>query len=187
MNNNQPTPTRHFFDYFNERIPQNWNEPAITDFDGTMSYTFGEMVQKMARIQIMLNQAGIGRGDKVVICGKNCANWAISFLSIAANRGVIVSIMDAFVGADIEKLTNHSDAKAMFVGESVWKKINIKKLKFMDKQLHYRIKPFVVECENIIDKKPCNEKVVLEVRSPFEIVFPKDEIETDNGFEVQYG
>lgn len=132
MNNNQPTPTRHFFDYFNERIPQNWNEPAITDFDGTTSYTFGQMVQKMARLQIMLDNAGIGRGDKVVICGKNCANWAVSFLSIAANRGVIVSIMDAFVGADIEKLTNHSDAKAMFVGESVWKKINIKNVPDID-------------------------------------------------------
>lgn len=123
-----PTPTKHFFEYFNERIPQNWNEPALTDYDGTHNYTFGNMSERMTRLQLLLEAAGIERGDKVVICSKNCANWAVAFLSIAANRGVIVSVMDAFVGKDIEKLANHSDAKAMFVGESVWKKIDIKNL-----------------------------------------------------------
>ena len=122
------TPTRHFFDYFNERIPQNWNEPALTDYDGENNYTFGEMATQMAHLQILLDAAGIKKGDKVVICSKNCANWAVAFLSIAANRGVIVSVMDAFVGKDIEKLVNHSDAKAIFAGESVWKKISIENM-----------------------------------------------------------
>ncbi len=122
------TPVKHFFEYFNERIPQNWNEPALTDFDGDKNYTFGQMAEKMFKLQILLREAGLQRGDKIVICSKNCANWAISFLSIAANEGVIVSIMDAFVGSDIEKLINHSDAKAIFAGESVWAKIKIENL-----------------------------------------------------------
>lgn len=122
------TPVKHFFEYFNERIPKNWNEPAITDFDGDKNYTYGEMATKVAQLQVLLQNAGLERGDKVVICSKNCSNWAISFLSIAANRGVIVSIMDAFMGNDIEKLINHSDAKAMFVGDSVWQKIHIENL-----------------------------------------------------------
>ncbi len=117
--------TKHFFEYFNERIPQNWDEPALTDYDGENNYTFGDMAAQMAHLQLMLDAAGIKKGDKVAICSKNCANWAISFLSIAANKGVIVSIMDAFVGTDIESLVNHSDAKAMFAGDSVWKKVSI--------------------------------------------------------------
>lgn len=121
----QFTPVKHFFEYFNERVPQNWNEPALTDFDGDKNYTFGEMAEQMMRLQVLLSEAGLERGDKIVICSKNCANWAVAFLSIAANRGVIVSVMDAFVSEDIEKLINHSDAKALFAGESVWKKINI--------------------------------------------------------------
>lgn len=122
------TPVKHFFEYFNERIPQNWDEPALTDFDGDKDYTYGQMAEKVARLQVLLYAAGLQRGDKIVICSKNCANWAVSFLSIAANRGVIVSIMDAFVGKDIEKLINHSDAKAVFAGESVWQKISIDNL-----------------------------------------------------------
>ena len=126
--NENYTPTRHFFDYFNERVPDNWNEPALTDYDGDKSYTFGEMATKMAHLQTILEAAGLKRGDKIAICSKNCANWAISFLSIAANRGVIVSIMDAFVGSDIEKLVNHSDAKALFAGPIVCKKINFENM-----------------------------------------------------------
>ena len=118
-------PTRHFFTYYNTNIPKYWDEPALTDYDGDVSYTYGQMAEKMERIKFLLEAAEIGAGDKVVICSKNCANWAISLLSIAANKGVIVSIMDAFVAADIEKLVNHSDAKAIFAGESVWKRISV--------------------------------------------------------------
>ncbi len=122
------TPTKHFFTYYNQNIVQNWNEPALTDYTGTKTYSYGEMARQMARLQTLLENAGISRGDKVVMCGLNSANWAVAFLSIAANRGVIVSIMDAFTGPDIEKLTNHSEAKAMFVGEFVWGKINIENM-----------------------------------------------------------
>ena len=26
-------PTKHFFEYFNENLPKNWDEPALTDYD----------------------------------------------------------------------------------------------------------------------------------------------------------
>ena len=121
-------PTRHFFTYYNRTIPENWNAPALTDYNGTTSYTYGEMAAQMFKLQILLEHAGIGRGDKVVICSRNCSNWAVALLAIATNRGVIVSIMDAFAPADIERLTNHSDAKAMFVSQNVWKSIDIQHL-----------------------------------------------------------
>lgn len=81
---------------------------------------------------------------------------------------------------------------------------DIKKLRFADKQLNYGIKPFFVNCENMIEvenpnfnpkeenspakiKKPCGQRVALEVRSPFEIVFPEDELAGYDEIEVQYG
>ena len=59
--------------------------------------------------------------------------------------------------------------------------IDIKKLRFVDEQLDYGMKPFTVKCEK------CNEEVGLEVTSPFEVVFPEDTFIGDTGFEVQYG
>ena len=121
-------PTRHFFTYYNRTIPENWNSPALTDYNGTTSYTYGEMAAQIVKLQMMMQDCGLGRGDKVVICSRNCSNWAVALLAIAANRGVIVSIMDAFAPTDIENLTNHSDAKAMFVSQNVWKNLDVQHL-----------------------------------------------------------
>lgn len=82
--------------------------------------------------------------------------------------------------------------------------IDIKKLRFVDKQLDYGLKPFFVECDNEIEvenpnfnpqdanskptiTKTCGNRVALEVQSPFEIVFPEDELGGFDEFEVQYG
>ena len=40
--------------------------------------------------------------------------------------------MDAFAPADVESLTNHSDAKAMFVSQNVWKNLNPEHLSNVD-------------------------------------------------------
>ena len=34
-------PTKHFFTYYNRTIVENWNAPALTDYNGTRSYTYG--------------------------------------------------------------------------------------------------------------------------------------------------
>lgn len=71
--------------------------------------------------------------------------------------------------------------------------IDIKKLRFVDRQLDYGMKPFIVPCTGTVvnpktgKSEPCKEQVVLEVTSPFEVVFPEDELGGDINFEVQYG
>ena len=79
-----------------------------------------------------------------------------------------------------------------------------KKVKFIDKQLQYGLKPFKVKCENEIEvtnpnhdpkkknskptiKEQCNTEVIMEVRSPFEVVFPENSGNIDYDFEIQYG
>jgi hypothetical protein len=79
-----------------------------------------------------------------------------------------------------------------------------KLIKYIDKQLGYGIQPFIIKCENIIEvenpdydpkkrgskkvlKESCNEEIAMEVRSPFEVVFPQDTDDLDNDFEIQFG
>ena len=69
--------------------------------------------------------------------------------------------------------------------------IDLKKLKYVDYQLAYGILPFYVKCENVIDvngkSQVCGENVKVEVRSPFEIVFPEDFSGGYNEFQVTFG
>lgn len=57
--------------------------------------------------------------------------------------------------------------------------IDIKKIRFVDKQLDYGIRPFSVKCK-------CGAQVQVEV-TPFGVVFPEDESGDNFEFEVQYG
>lgn len=73
---------------------------------------------------------------------------------------------------------------------------DLRKIKFIDKETNYGLKPFFVECNGIIETKSeqgenkkelCKNKVRMEVRSPFEVVFPENIDFGHNEFQVRYG
>ena len=113
--------TKHLFAHYNEIFPKYWGEPALTDYNGTESYTFHEVAVQVARLRNYFQEMGIRQGDKIALCGRNCANWAISYLAIASYGAVIVSVLHEFSGEDIETLLNHSDSRLLIVGPYVWK------------------------------------------------------------------
>ncbi len=113
--------TKHLFEYYNEIFPKYWDEPALTDYNGTDTYTFREVAEQVARLKEYFKEMGIRQGDKIALCGRNCANWAVSYLAIASYGAVIVSVLHEFSGEDIETLLNHSDSRLLIVGPYVWK------------------------------------------------------------------
>ncbi len=119
---------KHYFSYISDSIVANWDRVALTDFETGFSYTYGEVAKKIAWLNILFEQLGIKKGDKVAICGKNCANWGVAYLSIAAAKGVAVSILPEFTGDSIHELVNHSEAKVLFVGPWIKNRISFDKM-----------------------------------------------------------
>ena len=111
---------RHFLSCFETTVRQHWDVPALSDYDGTLSLTFGELATEMLRLQTLFEALGLQKGDKVAVCGGNCVNWALSFLSVAAYEGVVVSILPDFRSENIRGLVKHSDARLLIVGQKVW-------------------------------------------------------------------
>ncbi len=116
--------TKHLFEYLNEVFPRRWEQLALSDFRGEVNYTYGQLAEKVAYLGVMMEQLGVEKGDKVAMCGRNSANWAVSYLGISTYGGVIVSILQDFKGEDVQGLVNHSDATLMFVGPYVWKTLD---------------------------------------------------------------
>ena len=105
-----------------------WNDAALTDYNEDHEYTFGELATEMLRLHVLFEQLGLKRGDKVALAGRNCANWAVAYLAIAAYEGVCVSILQDFTAEDIAHLLDHSDSDLLFVGPYVWKELQTQKL-----------------------------------------------------------
>ena len=113
--------TKHYLNYLTEVMGHQWNDPALTDYNEDHEYTFGGLAVEMLRLHILFEQIGLKRGDKIAIAGRNCANWAVAYLAIAAYEGVAVSILQDFTAEDIAHLLEHSDSELLFVGPYVWK------------------------------------------------------------------
>ena len=112
---------KHYLHYLTDVMTHQWNDAALTDYNEDHEYTFGELATQMLRLHVLFEQLGIKPGDKIALCGRNCANWAVAYLSIAAYEGVCVSILQDFKAEDVAHLLEHSDSELLFVGPYVWK------------------------------------------------------------------
>lgn len=120
--------TKHYLQYLTEVMDHQWNDLALSDYNENHEYTFGELAVEMLRLHVLFEQLGLKRGDKIALCGRNCANWAVAYLAIAAYEGVCVSILQDFTAEDIAHLLDHSDSELLFVGPYVWKDLQFQKM-----------------------------------------------------------
>ncbi len=110
-------------DYIEQSIIHNWDLNALTDYKGaTLQYK--DVARKIAKFHIVLENAGIQKGDKIAVCGRNSANWAVTFLGAVTYGAVIVPILHEFKADNIHHIVNHSEAKLLFVGDQVWENLD---------------------------------------------------------------
>lgn len=100
--------------YFQQSIRENWNIPALTDFKG-QSFQYSTVARKIAKLHIMFESAGIKRGDKIALCGRNSAHWAIAMIATLTYGAVAVPILHEFKPDTVHHLVNHSEARILFV------------------------------------------------------------------------
>ena len=114
---------RHYLDYLTDVMSHQWQDAALTDYNENHEYTFGGLATQMLRLHELFALYGIQPGDKIALAGRNCANWAVAYLSIASYESVCVSILQDFTAEDINHLLDHSDSELLFVGPYVWKEL----------------------------------------------------------------
>lgn len=104
-------------------IKSNWNLMALSDMGG-VNLQYKDVALLIAKMHILFDAAGVKRGDKVAICGKNSSNWTVVFLSCLTTGVVAVPILHEFKPDTIHHLVNHSDAKLFFVDAAIWENLD---------------------------------------------------------------
>ena len=107
---------------FNELIQKsiidNWDKDALTDFKGA-TLQYHDVARKIEKLHIMFESSGVVKGDKIALCGRNSASWAVAFLATLTYGAVAVPILHEFTADQIHNIVNHSEAKLLFVGDYV--------------------------------------------------------------------
>jgi len=113
----------NFNQYIKNAIVENWDSDALTDYQGA-TLQFHDVARKIEKIHIVFETCDIKQGDKIAICGRNSAHWAVTFLATLTYGAVVVPILHEFNAEQIHNIVNHSEARLLFVGDVAVKQIN---------------------------------------------------------------
>ena len=102
--------------YIQRAITENWDQDALTDYQG-ITLQFHDVARKIEKLHILLENSGIKKGDKIAICGRNSAHWAVSFIGTLTYGAVAVPILHEFNGEQIQNIVNHSEGRILFIGD----------------------------------------------------------------------
>ena len=107
-----------FNSYIVKTIKENWLLDALTDYKGA-TLQYHDVARKIEKLHIMMAAAGIEKGDRIAVCGRNSAHWAVAYLATLTYGAVVVPILHEFNAEQIHNIVNHSESKLLFVGDYV--------------------------------------------------------------------
>lgn len=106
---------------------KNWDLAALSNYQGATLF-YRDVARRIAKLHIAFEQCGLQKGDKVAICSRNQANWGVSFLAALTYGAVPVPILHEFKAGNIHYLVNHSEARVLFVDETIWESLNAEEM-----------------------------------------------------------
>ena len=110
-----------------QSIIDHWDMDALTDYKGA-TLQYHDVARKIEKLHIMFENSGVVKGDKIALCGRNSANWAVAFLATLTYGAIAIPILHEFMPEQIHNIVNHSDAKLLFVGDVVATQVDATKM-----------------------------------------------------------
>lgn len=111
-----------FLALIEQSIRNNWHKPALTELNNkTLHYK--DFAKEIDKLHEYFDAAGVKRGDKISICGKNSSNWAISFFAALSYGAVVVSILHEFDIPSVQFIVDHSDSVVFISDKNIWDSI----------------------------------------------------------------
>ena len=114
---------KHYLTKLEETIREHWTEKALCDYNGD-SFTYAQLAINVERFRIFFEAVGINKGDKIALCARNCARWAMTFWGINVNGCVAVPLLSDFHPSTVSILTHHSDSVLLFIDDDIWAKMD---------------------------------------------------------------
>lgn len=112
-----------FLGLIEQSVRNHWELPVMSDYQGK-TYYYKDFAREIDQLHDFFKAAGIQRGDKISVCGRNSANWAIVFFATLSYGALSVSILHEFDKDSIQFIVDHSDSKMLFVDHNIWQELD---------------------------------------------------------------
>lgn len=105
---------------YEQSFRDNREMSALTDYFKGESFSYYEIAKEVAKLHLMFKEAGIEKGDKIALIGRNNTRWCISYIATITYGAIIVPILQDFNPNDVINIINHSESKLLFLGDNFW-------------------------------------------------------------------
>jgi len=107
------------FDYSTETYA---SRPALQFVDGE-TLTYADLKKKVEKVQKVLEDYGIKKGDKVALYGENMPNWVAVYFAVTTMGAVIVPILPDFHTSEALHIAVHAECKAAFISQKLFENL----------------------------------------------------------------
>jgi len=117
----------NFVETISGSINKHWDVPCFSDLEGD-TLTYGEVAQRIFLLHYIIAEAGLKKGDRIGLVGRNISNWCITYLAAVTCGAVIVPILPDFTSAEIEHIVRHSECKLLFTAGNIHDRLDEEKM-----------------------------------------------------------
>lgn len=118
----------NLIDSFAATIREYWDQPCYSDHEGA-TLLYGEVAARILMLHHIFERAGVARGDKIAIVGRNSAHWAVTYFATITYGAVVVPILPDFTAEEIHHIVVHSDAVLLFASDASYDKLDDNRMK----------------------------------------------------------
>ena len=173
--------SKHYLWKLQETVNGCWDKKALCNYKGE-SFTFSDLAANIEKFHILFEQSGIRKGDKIAICAKNTARWAVSFFAINTYGAVAVPILCDFHPESINHLVDHSESIAFFVDGDIWAKLDVSKMPLVRSVINVQDFAVLYSSDGLIEKAFAGLEASFAAKYPNgfsrdDVVYPTDNAE----------
>ena len=171
--------SKHYLWKLQETVKSCWDKKALCNYGGE-SFTFRDLATNIEKFHILFEQSGIRKGDKVAICAKNTARWAVSFFAINTYGAVAVPILCDFHPESINHLVDHSESIALFVDGDIWAKLDVSKMPQLKSVVNVQDFTVLYSADGLIEKAYAGLEAAFAAKYPMGFSRENVSYPTDN-------
>ena len=169
---------KHYLKTLEATVHAHWTQNALCDYNGD-SFTYANVATNIEQFRIFLEATGITKGDKIALCARNCARWAMTFWSINVNGCVAVPLLADFHPDTVSNLTNHSDSVLLFVDDDIWAKQNPKDMPNLKAAINVKDGKLLWHQDDAVAQAWENRKKAFDAKYPYgmypeQVTYPDD-------------
>ena len=171
--------SKHYLWKLQETVKSCWDKNALCNYGGE-SFTFRDLATNIEKFHILFEQSGIRKGDKVAICAKNTARWAVSFFAINTYGAVAVPILCDFHPESINHLVDHSESIALFVDGDIWAKLDVSKMPLLKSVVNVQDFTILYSADGMMEKAYAGLEAAFAAKYPMGFSRENVSYPTDN-------